>query len=560
MTDYDRMMMFRYARQILYFRYFISIGTLLVTSPLVLLLQYRPMFIAALWLFSGMVLYNLLGHWFLNAASARQDPKLLGWVIFLQFMLDGALFTYLIYVSGGLVSPFTLFLLLPQIGAVIVFVGQVWPPVLLTLAYNTMYIGLLLAQYLRLVSLPYDIPWIIEANTYLLQVLRFAVVFPLLSWLLVFLAIRASNLIRQGRVEIAAQLTKEIDKLKARLGEGNAEERVMESEERFKALFEYAPDPYYITDLRGNLFDANRAAESLLGYAKNEFVGSPLFMVRLLPPFQVPKAAALLVRNTLGQSTGPDEFTLIRQNGTQVEVEISTYPLKFKDQTMVLGIARDLSPRRQAQEESQSHVHEVEILDKIITECNRAENIQSLLVKLLDLSMELLGFEGGAIYLLSAKGDRAELATYKNLPEVFIDKVRSLPANQMPYARIFIERQPIVTEDYEKVNPEIARLGGLHGFASIPLFTKDKVIGSLNLATRLKAVLSKQKLSTLLAIGQEIGAAVSRMQSEEELKKRVLELEKMNKFMMGRELDIINLKKEVNELLLQLKQEARYKV
>lgn len=332
------------------------------------------------------------------------------------------------------------------------------------------------------------------------------------------------------------------------------------SDERFKLLFEYAPDPYYITDLKGNLFDANRAAEALLGYGKNDFIGRPLFMVKLLPPYQVPKAAALLVRNTLGQSTGPDEFTLIRKDGTRVDVEISTYPLKFKDQTMVLGIARDLTSRRQAQEESQSHVHEMEILDRIITECNRAENILSLLNKLLDMSMELLGFEGGAIYLLSAKGDRAELTTYKNLPETFVDRVRSIPTTQMPYARIFIERQPIVTEDYEKVNPEVARLGGLHGFASIPLFTKDRVIGALNLATRLKAVLSKQKLSTLLAIGQEIGAAVSRLQSEEELKKRVTELEKINKFMMGRELDIINLKREVNELLSQLKQEAKYKV
>jgi len=48
--------------------------------------------------------------------------------------------------------------------------------------------------------------------------------------------------------------------------------------------------------------------------------------------------------------------------------------------------------------------------------------------------------------------------------------------------------------------------------------------------------------------------------AEEELKKRVLELEKINKFMMGREMDIINLKREVNDLLMQLKQEAKYKV
>lgn len=49
-----------------------------------------------------------------------------------------------------------------------------------------------------------------------------------------------------------------------------------------------------------------------------------------------------------------------------------------------------------------------------------------------------------------------------------------------------------------------------------------------------------------------------RKRAEEELKKRAEELEKMNRFMVGRELDMIELKKEVNQLLKELRRPEKY--
>jgi len=57
-----------------------------------------------------------------------------------------------------------------------------------------------------------------------------------------------------------------------------------------------------------------------------------------------------LVKNALGHPTGPDEFTLARKDGQKTEVEISTYPVKIEDKPLVLGIARDITARKQALE------------------------------------------------------------------------------------------------------------------------------------------------------------------------------------------------------------------
>ena len=129
-----------------------------------------------------------------------------------------------------------------------------------------------------------------------------------------------------------------------------AEDKLKSSEERFKILFDYAPDAYYLSDLKGNFIDGNIAAEKLLGYSKNELIGKSFLKLKILSLNQSLRAAKLLVRNTLGHGTGPDEFEISRKDGSKVAVEIITHPIKIKGQTLVLGIARDITERKLAEE------------------------------------------------------------------------------------------------------------------------------------------------------------------------------------------------------------------
>lgn len=121
------------------------------------------------------------------------------------------------------------------------------------------------------------------------------------------------------------------------------------SEERARLLFEAAPDPYYLNDLRGNLVDGNKAAEKLTGYRREELIGKNLLQLNLLPPSQIPKAASVLAKNALGLPTGPDEFILRCKDGSEVTVEISTHPVKVRRQALVLSIAREVTVRKAAE-------------------------------------------------------------------------------------------------------------------------------------------------------------------------------------------------------------------
>jgi len=152
-----------------------------------------------------------------------------------------------------------------------------------------------------------------------------------------------------------------------------SEEKLKSSEERLKILFDYAPDAYFLTDLTGKFIDGNIAAEKLFGLKKAELTGKDYTKLIFSSPEQLPLAATLLLKNSHGQATDPDDFILTRDDGSSVTVEIRTYPVKIKDQTLVLVLARDITGRKQ----TEKVIVENEANLKAIIE-NTLENIWSI--------------------------------------------------------------------------------------------------------------------------------------------------------------------------------------
>jgi PAS domain S-box-containing protein len=128
-----------------------------------------------------------------------------------------------------------------------------------------------------------------------------------------------------------------------------AEEEIRNSEERLKILFESAPDAYYLMDIEGTFLDGNKKAEKLIGYKRKELIGNNFFKANLLSKKELPKATASLSQSIKGKPAGPEEYVLRRKNGRKIPVEISTFPVKIKNQAIILGIARDITERKKTE-------------------------------------------------------------------------------------------------------------------------------------------------------------------------------------------------------------------
>ncbi len=139
-----------------------------------------------------------------------------------------------------------------------------------------------------------------------------------------------------------------------------------ESEQRFQMIFEHAPDGYYINDSKGKLIAGNLAAERMVGYDRGDLIGKKLIDLGIMPREHLPRAGAMFAKNKLGRSTGPDWFPLLRGDGTVVDAEITTHPVKINDQSLTLGIARDITERKKVERNlTNSHDNLKNVLENI---------------------------------------------------------------------------------------------------------------------------------------------------------------------------------------------------
>ncbi|MBA2442754.1 MAG: PAS domain S-box protein [Rubrobacter sp.] len=83
--------------------------------------------------------------------------------------------------------------------------------------------------------------------------------------------------VEDGEVEGAVVTLVDLDS--RRSAERSAEERLRESEERYRALYDNNPSMYFTLDERGTVLSVNRYGAGRLGYAAEELVGTPVLDV-----------------------------------------------------------------------------------------------------------------------------------------------------------------------------------------------------------------------------------------------------------------------------------------
>jgi PAS domain S-box-containing protein len=162
-------------------------------------------------------------------------------------------------------------------------------------------------------------------------------------------AINASKLIQyEGQTAILGIVT-DIT------GRKRAEQALRESEERLKILFESAPDAIYLADSEGRFVDGNRAAENLIGYAREDIIGKKVADVDLLSAEQLSRAQTNLKKVITGELSGPNEYTVKRRDGTYVSIEVRNFPVKIGGKILSLGIARDITEHKRTEQELLEH-------------------------------------------------------------------------------------------------------------------------------------------------------------------------------------------------------------
>jgi PAS domain S-box-containing protein len=128
-----------------------------------------------------------------------------------------------------------------------------------------------------------------------------------------------------------------------------AEAAVKESEERYREMVENANDIVFTLDLEGNVTSVNKAAELITGYTQTELLG--MNMSEFLTPVSTQSARSMTERKLAGEERTNYEVDVRAKDGRVFTLEISSRLAIHRGKPVgVLGVARDITTRRQAEE------------------------------------------------------------------------------------------------------------------------------------------------------------------------------------------------------------------
>jgi PAS domain S-box-containing protein len=129
-----------------------------------------------------------------------------------------------------------------------------------------------------------------------------------------------------------------------------AEDKLRESEQRFKHFLFNAPEAIWVQDFSGTFIDGNKMAEELTGYTRKEMLGKNILEMGLVPPEYVSKVMEAFQSVSVGERSGPIELLMQRKDGSTVVVEASIIPVEREGKIEIIGVVLDVTERKKAQE------------------------------------------------------------------------------------------------------------------------------------------------------------------------------------------------------------------
>lgn len=125
------------------------------------------------------------------------------------------------------------------------------------------------------------------------------------------------------------------------------------SEERFRAVSEAARDAIIMIDAHGKVAYWNRAGERILGYSAEEALGKTLLSWLARGPLREAAARGMadLSDSGAGVTLGKTlELAMARKDGVEIPIELSVAPMDLAGERYAVGIMRDISERKQAEQ------------------------------------------------------------------------------------------------------------------------------------------------------------------------------------------------------------------
>ncbi len=194
-----------------------------------------------------------------------------------------------------------------------------------------------------------------------------------------------------------------------------AEQALVDSEQRYAALFESAPVPMWVYDLASaRLLNVNQAALRHYGYSVQEFLGMTLSDLR--PEGEHARLCQELVE---GSPEGREPWLHRRKSGEVFPVNVFSQPIQYAGQAARFVVALDVSAQVKAEEEVQNYLFTLQRAADAAQAITWHQTLEGAVQEIADQARGVIGTHQAAVTLSLPSKQRGQATQVLSLSEKY---------------------------------------------------------------------------------------------------------------------------------------------
>ncbi len=305
------------------------------------------------------------------------------------------------------------------------------------------------------------------------------------------------------------------------------EEKLRESEEKFRLLFENAVDAVFWADSKtGLIIKCNKAAETLLEKEREEIIGRHQTMLH--PPQKSEYYAEIFRKHLADKGAVNIEAEVITKTGKIKPVSITASITSVGEKQIIQGIFCDITERKRAEEMIQLQLKRINALHLIEKAITASLDLKVTLDILLDQVTTQLKIDAATVLLLNPQTKLLQYINSKGFRTSAL-KYTQLKLGESNAGRAAIERQVITIanlkenlDGFERSKP--FKDEDFITYFAVPLIAKGEVKGILELFNRVPLNPEPEWLEFVETIADQAAIAIDNATLFEGLQRSNVEL------------------------------------
>ena len=303
----------------------------------------------------------------------------------------------------------------------------------------------------------------------------------------------------------------------------------LSNDNHLRAIIDGLEDEILVMDRNYQIIDANKALLARYGKRKEEVIGRHCFEISA--PFSAPCLESLNEDpiRTVWETGKSAHITHIvaDDNGDRQKkyVEVVASPVidgNGKISSLCV-LMRDATETKQLESRIAQAEEELSALNAIASVVTKSLDLDIVLRSALETTLEIMQQSTGGIMLLDEAGETLTYRVYHGLSAEYAREMR-LKLGEGISGRVAQTGKAILIEDLAKydLSPyrDLISIEGLHPFASVPLRSKEKILGVLNITSHETDRLSQTSFQLLESIAAQIAIAIDNARLYQEVQQK----------------------------------------